>query len=64
MQRTDGCLVFSWTESNGPPVETPAHQGFGTRVMQSMIEGQLDGEMHFDWRREGLVCRIALPLRA
>jgi two-component sensor histidine kinase len=59
----DDCLVFSWTESNRPLVEAPSHRGFGTKVMQGMIEGQLEGEMRFDWRPEGLFCRIALPLR-
>lgn len=59
----DGCLLLSWTESNGPPVEMPSHYGFGTRVMESMVKGQFDGEMRFDWRREGLVCRLVLPLR-
>jgi len=24
--------------------------------------GQLKGEVHFDWHREGLTCEIALPL--
>jgi hypothetical protein len=30
--------------------------------MESMIQDQLNGEMRFDWRSEGLACEIALPL--
>jgi PAS domain S-box-containing protein len=58
---SDGRLVLRWTETGGPPVKPPMHQGFGTRVMDRIIRGQLKGEMHFDWCTEGLACEIALP---
>jgi PAS domain S-box-containing protein len=54
-------LVLRWTETGGPPVKPPARNGFGTRVMESMIRGQLKGELRFDWRAEGLACEVALP---
>jgi PAS domain S-box-containing protein len=57
----DGRLVLRWTETGGPPVKPPTRQGFGTRVMESMIRGQLKGEMRLDWRAEGLACEIAVP---
>jgi PAS domain S-box-containing protein len=57
----DGRLVLRWTETGGPPVKPPTRQGFGTRVMESMIRGQLQGEMRLDWRAEGFACEIALP---
>jgi PAS domain S-box-containing protein len=57
----DGRLVLRWNEIGGPFVEPPTHRGFGTRVMEAMIRGQLNGEMRFDWRAEGLVCEIVLP---
>ena len=59
---SDGRLLLRWTETGGPPVKPPTRQGFGTRVMDGMIRGQLKGEMRFDWRAEGLVCEIALPM--
>ncbi len=58
----DGRLVLRWTETGGPPVKPPTRQGFGTRVMERMIRGQLKGEIRFDWRAEGLACEIVLPL--
>lgn len=57
----DGRLVLRWEELGGPPVKPPAHQGFGTRVIDRMIRGQLKGEARFDWRAEGLRCEITLP---
>jgi PAS domain S-box-containing protein len=57
----DRRLVLRWSETGGPLVEPPTHRGFGTRVMAAMIQGQLNGEMRFDWRAEGLACEISLP---
>jgi hypothetical protein len=31
-------------------------------VMERMIREQLKGKMQFDWRAEGLVCEIVLPV--
>jgi PAS domain S-box-containing protein len=59
---SDGRLVLRWTETGGPPGKPPRRQGFGTRVMDSMIRGQLKGDMRFDWRAEGLACEIVLPV--
>jgi PAS domain S-box-containing protein len=56
----DGRLVLRWTERNGPPVKPPMRHGFGTRVMADMVQGQLKGEIHFDWRPEGLACEIVV----
>jgi two-component sensor histidine kinase len=57
----DRRIILRWTEIGGPPVKPPTHQGFGTRVMEGIIQGQLKGKMHFDWRAEGLACDIVLP---
>jgi PAS domain S-box-containing protein len=58
-QEADSSLKLRWTETGGPAVRKPARRGFGSRVIEEMIR-QLNGEMHFDWRREGLVCEITL----
>ena len=56
----DGRLVLLWTETDGPLVESPRRKGFGTRVISGMIKSQ-KGELHFDWRAQGLACEIKLP---
>ena len=53
-------VVLRWTEADGPPASPPARRGFGIRVMESMI-WQMNGDMRFDWRVEGLACEIAIP---
>jgi PAS domain S-box-containing protein len=50
-----------WTETGGPPVAQPKRQGFGTRVIESMIR-QGHGETRFEWYPEGLICEVSLPL--
>jgi two-component sensor histidine kinase len=57
----DGQLVLRWTETGGPPVKPPAHRGFGTRVMESVIRDQLKGEVRVDWRVTGLAFEITFP---
>ena len=60
-QTADGRLSLRWIEAGGPTVTPPTHRGFGTRITENMI-GQLKGDLHFDWRDQGLTCEIALPL--
>jgi PAS domain S-box-containing protein len=59
LHETDRQLILRWTEMAGPAVQTPAHQGFGGRVIERMI-AQLQGKTCFDWRPEGLVCEITI----
>jgi PAS domain S-box-containing protein len=58
----EGRLSLRWIEAGGPPVTPPSHHGFGTRIMENIIAGQLRGEVRFDWRDQGLTCEIALPI--
>jgi PAS domain S-box-containing protein len=57
-----GLLLIVWGETGGPAVEIPASRGFGTRSVIASIESQLGGKAEFDWRPEGLVCRLSVPL--
>jgi CheY-like chemotaxis protein len=54
-------LVLRWTETDGPPTQTPTSPGFGMRIIRASIQGQLGGEVKFDWREEGLQCVLAVP---
>ena len=55
-------LDIVWTETGGPRVEKPISRGFGTRSVIASIESQLGGKAEFDWRAEGLICRLSVPL--
>ena len=56
----DGQFTFRWSETGGPPVEAPTRRGFGRRVIEQMVGGQMKGEVRFDWRTAGLVCEIVV----
>jgi two-component sensor histidine kinase len=60
--REEGRLVLSWTERGGPLVRVPTRKGFGTRVMAGMVE-QLNGQVSFDWRAEGVSCTVSIAIR-
>jgi PAS domain S-box-containing protein len=57
-----GLLRMTWEESGGPQVAEPTSRGFGTRSVIASIESQLGGKAEFDWRAEGLLCRLSVPL--
>jgi PAS domain S-box-containing protein len=59
-----GLLELIWEEKGGPPVQAPVSRGFGTRSVIASIESQLGGKADFDWRPEGLLCRLSVPLFA
>jgi PAS domain S-box-containing protein len=58
----DGVLILHWTETGGSLAQKPTRNGFGTTVIERMIREQLKGEMHLDWRTEGLACEIVLKM--
>jgi two-component sensor histidine kinase len=58
----DDMLALTWEETGGPMVREPTTRGFGTRGILAGIEAQLGGQVSFDWRAEGLVCRLQVPV--
>lgn len=55
-------LHLVWQEDGGPAVEAPAAPGFGTAMLSRALAYQHKGRAELEWRKEGLVCRITLPL--
>ena len=59
----EGRLTINWSEHGGPLIaRAPASVGFGTRLSRATIVGQLDGELNYDWRPEGLSVAMTVPL--
>ena len=55
-------LLLNWKEKDGPPVTPPAHKGFGSRVIERGLAHELQGITHPDYRPDGLVCTMDIPL--
>ena len=51
-------LAFSWVERGGPAVATPAHQGFGSRLISAALAGT--PRIVFD--RQGFEYTVEVPL--
>ncbi len=58
----DGTLFLRWAEYGGPPVQPPARRGFGTRLIETAIRGQLGGDLRVAWNPAGLICNISVPM--
>ncbi|AYV46591.1 histidine kinase [Caulobacter flavus] len=59
-----GRLVLTWTERGGPPVTTPSRRGFGARLLEKGLAGELSGVVRLAYDQSGLVCAMTLPLAA
>jgi two-component sensor histidine kinase len=54
-------IRLQWREAGGPTTEPPVKQGNGVRVVDGTTQ-QLGGTIDYDWRPEGLIARLRLPL--
>jgi len=55
-------LILRWREKNGPPVTPPARKGFGSGVIERGLAHELQGVAHLDYRPDGLVCSMNIPV--
>jgi two-component system CheB/CheR fusion protein len=59
----DDVLLLDWRESGGPPVKDASPQeGFGSLLARRSVNGQLGGQLTFEWNPEGLAVRLSAPL--
>jgi two-component sensor histidine kinase len=57
-------LVVEWKEKGGPPVEPPARRGFGSRLIERGLAGDLGGTARLAFEPDGLRCTIEAALDA
>ena len=59
----DGLLTLCWSEAGGPPVPSaPDRRGFGTKLIEATVRGQLGGTVEFHWGPTGLLVEITVQL--
>ncbi len=59
-----GRFRLTWQERGGPGVVPPRSRGFGSRMVEQGLAGELQGDVRIDFRPEGVVCTIDAPLDA
>jgi PAS domain S-box-containing protein len=57
-------LDFDWVESGGPKVSPPKRQGFGARLLEYVLPGQIQAKATIDYKPEGIRmhCSVPMPL--
>ncbi|MET0529691.1 MAG: PAS domain-containing protein [Microvirga sp.] len=55
-------LHFTWRETGGPRVTSPARQGFGSRLLQRVLTTQLQAQVHMDFQEDGLNFTMVMPI--
>jgi PAS domain S-box-containing protein len=55
---TEGVLRLDWKESGGPAVAAPTRRGFGSRLIEQGLGGDLGGEARIAFEPDGLRCTI------
>ena len=55
-------LIIHWREGGGPAVRRPIRRGFGTRLIETSLNGELGGGSRIVFAPEGLDCRMELSL--
>lgn len=57
----DDQVQLNWTERGGPPVEQPTNDvGYGSKLLNRSVTGQLGGTINTDWSTEGLVVSLTM----
>lgn len=54
-------ILLQWREADGPPVTPPLHKGFGSRVLDRGLAGELQGKVGLDYQATGLVVTMDFP---
>jgi two-component sensor histidine kinase len=62
---TNGKFDLEWLESGGPAViKHPVRIGFGSKLIKQVVERELGGTVHIEYRPEGLLCRLLMPINS
>lgn len=59
---TINLLDLTWRETGGPAVTTPARRGFGSMLLQRIVEGELRGKVTLDYAPGGLTAHLTARL--
>lgn len=66
IEATRRTLNFDWIESGGPAVSPPKRQGFGSRLLEVVLPGQIQATATIEYQRGGvrMHCVVPMPLEA
>ena len=59
----DDLLALRWAERGGPPVTPTARKGFGKRLVESSLAGELGADVQIVYHFDGVVCTMRARLQ-
>jgi two-component sensor histidine kinase len=60
----DERFLFKWSEKHGPPVTPPAHKGFGSVIITSVVGSELNCAPTMEYAQDGFRYRLECSLSA
>ena len=64
LEQPDETLTLTWAETGGPPVAAPTRKGFGSRLIERGLRGELRGTAAMTYAPAGFVCVMTAHLPA
>jgi two-component sensor histidine kinase/PAS domain-containing protein len=58
----EGTLHLNWEENGGPRVVPPTKKGFGSRLLEQLVVGDLGGSTKLNYDISGVRCNIAVAI--
>jgi two-component sensor histidine kinase len=58
-----GELTIDWVERDGPGVEAPTRRGFGSQLLERVLNSQIGARTAITYNPDGLRAHITVPLR-
>jgi two-component sensor histidine kinase len=57
-------VVITWTERGGPKTHSPTQMGYGAKLVERILSGQLQGSIERDWTAGGLIAKLRMRAEA
>ncbi len=64
MRDAGDAIALTWTEHGGPPVQETSESGFGSRLVEMSVTGQLQGSWERRFEPDGLVVELTMAKAA
>jgi CHASE1-domain containing sensor protein len=55
-------LELDWLEETGTVIEAPKNFGFGSKLMEALVAGEMNGKIDRQFTGQGVAIRISVPL--
>jgi two-component sensor histidine kinase len=60
-EAVNGNLTIEWSETGGPTVAPPTRRGFGTRMLNTVVTGELGGTLESHYEPGGFRAVLSIP---